>query len=330
MCSSMPIWRWIFFFLLSGFVIAHAYQQRLENGMSLQRFMVARAIRLYPLIILGALLGIGYALGSAWLNDDAQAARAIMLMAPLAMLALPVLPQLSSEPFPLNRPTWSLFNELLVNLLYALLAPRLSTRALLALVVISFCVEAATIVHYGSLQVIGSNFASLAAGIPRTVFPFFFGVLLYRWHLWLHAKSTPRMHLGFGGLALLLLMSFAPLPLRWGEIIYQLLCIGLLYPAIIMLGSNPLREQRLEARMRSAVTILGELSFPIYVLHYPLFDVFAKFATHAGFVEGQPRPWYLLAISLIVVLLSYLTLRSYDMPLRAWLSRRYRMRKQCY
>lgn len=47
-----------FFFLPSGFVISHAYGGRLASGqLSPDRFAVARVIRLYPLIVLGAVLG---------------------------------------------------------------------------------------------------------------------------------------------------------------------------------------------------------------------------------------------------------------------------------
>lgn len=309
-----------FFFLLSGFVIAHAYQQRLTSGMTVARFMVARVIRLYPLIIFAAVLGASYALWSAWLQHDSRALHAILLMLPMAMLALPVLPQLNAEPFPLNRPTWSLFNELLVNLLYAVIAPFLSNRVLVALVAISFCVEVATIVHFGSLQTIGSHFESLAAGIPRTIFPFFFGVLLYRLH---RSDALPLWRMSFVGLSLVLLVSFVAPPLRSGELVYEVLCIGLIYPAIIVLGSN----QQADARLVTVSTILADLSFPIYVLHYPLYELLALTATLAGITEGKPKPWYLLAMSLIVVSMTYVILRSYDVPLRAWLSQRYNARR---
>src|SRR5437879_3798779 len=46
-----------FFFLLSGFVIAHAYEKRLLETMSFCSFLVVRLIRLYPLILLGLLCG---------------------------------------------------------------------------------------------------------------------------------------------------------------------------------------------------------------------------------------------------------------------------------
>jgi len=37
-----------FFFMLSGFVLAHAYEERLRSGMKAWRFMRTRIIRLYP------------------------------------------------------------------------------------------------------------------------------------------------------------------------------------------------------------------------------------------------------------------------------------------
>ncbi|HEY8254564.1 MAG TPA: acyltransferase family protein, partial [Rhizomicrobium sp.] len=46
-----------FFFMLSGFVITHAYEGKLRAGMTWREFMLRRIIRLYPLIVLAALVG---------------------------------------------------------------------------------------------------------------------------------------------------------------------------------------------------------------------------------------------------------------------------------
>ena len=46
-----------FFFILSGFVIMHAYGARLMNGMSSMNYIWRRLIRLYPMAIIGILLG---------------------------------------------------------------------------------------------------------------------------------------------------------------------------------------------------------------------------------------------------------------------------------
>lgn len=45
-----------FFYVLSGFVIAYAYGNRLRNGLSLRGFLAIRLIRLYPLYLFGTVL----------------------------------------------------------------------------------------------------------------------------------------------------------------------------------------------------------------------------------------------------------------------------------
>ena len=45
------------FFALSGFVIALSYSERLAAGLGFGKFVVARAIRFFPLYILGIALG---------------------------------------------------------------------------------------------------------------------------------------------------------------------------------------------------------------------------------------------------------------------------------
>jgi peptidoglycan/LPS O-acetylase OafA/YrhL len=45
-----------FFFVLSGFVLAYAYEDRLSEGMKPIQFLRLRVIRLYPLYLIGTLI----------------------------------------------------------------------------------------------------------------------------------------------------------------------------------------------------------------------------------------------------------------------------------
>ena len=77
-----------FFFMLSGFVLAYAYFDRLDRGMPWCTFMRARVIRLYPLIPIGVLLGAGISL----LKQHVQAAAVpgeAWFDIPIALLLLP-------------------------------------------------------------------------------------------------------------------------------------------------------------------------------------------------------------------------------------------------
>ena len=46
------------FFLLSGFVIAYSSDEHLQHGMPATQFLLRRLIRLYPMIVLGTLVGV--------------------------------------------------------------------------------------------------------------------------------------------------------------------------------------------------------------------------------------------------------------------------------
>ncbi|HEX7694251.1 MAG TPA: acyltransferase family protein, partial [Sphingomonas sp.] len=47
-----------FFFMLSGFVMAHAYGDKLRAGLTIKGFAEIRLARLYPMIFLGVTLGL--------------------------------------------------------------------------------------------------------------------------------------------------------------------------------------------------------------------------------------------------------------------------------
>ena len=54
----MHIWPLDFFFILSGFVIAYAYDDRWGKSMSSGNFFKRRLIRLHPMVVMGAVLGV--------------------------------------------------------------------------------------------------------------------------------------------------------------------------------------------------------------------------------------------------------------------------------
>ena len=47
-----------FFFMLSGFVIGYAYDDRLSGGMSIWSFFKRRLVRLHPMLVVGTILGL--------------------------------------------------------------------------------------------------------------------------------------------------------------------------------------------------------------------------------------------------------------------------------
>lgn len=113
------------FFCLSGFVIAHAYQDRIIAGLNLTSFLRLRLVRLYPAYLVGFVIGV-YAL--ALKQSGGQADISIGGLIGSAVCNLLYLPfpgphsvvmyddLIPGSIFPVNDPAWSLFFEFVANI----------------------------------------------------------------------------------------------------------------------------------------------------------------------------------------------------------------------
>lgn len=106
-----------FFFVLSGFVLGYAYDDRWRKGMTSGKFMLRRIIRLQPMVVVGVLLGVVAFIvqGCEKWDGSAVSISAVVLSLVLGLFMLPSLPGTlpevrgNGEMFPLNGPSWSLF-----------------------------------------------------------------------------------------------------------------------------------------------------------------------------------------------------------------------------
>ena len=153
-----------FFFILSGFVISYAYDDR-WGRMSVGDFFKRRLIRLHPMVVMGALIG-----AVAFVADGSRQWSGVetpigwtMLALLFTMFMVPALPGLpyevrgNGEMFPLNGPAWSLFFEYVGNILYVFFIRRLSTKMLamltFALGIAHICFFTGDISGYGCVGV---------------------------------------------------------------------------------------------------------------------------------------------------------------------------------
>ena len=132
-----------FFFVLSGFVIGYAYDDRWDR-MSITDFFKRRLVRLHPLLNLGTLIGVLF-----FYFGDAPALLFVMetpwwkmlLIALLGCLMIPTTPSMDirgwSEINSLNGASWSLLWEYIANILYALVIRHFSKLCLVIFVILS-------------------------------------------------------------------------------------------------------------------------------------------------------------------------------------------------
>ncbi|MDG5488239.1 acyltransferase [Sphingomonas sp. BGYR3] len=299
------------FFMLSGFVLAHAYGERLDSAAERVRFVKARLIRLWPLYLVGCLIALPAAIGMTlfgWSYWTPTALVLSILTAPFFIL-LPY----DSYTIPLNPPGWSLSFELIANAVFLFVGIR--WRWVIAIVGIS-----APLLLLGIYLYTGgtTGWHSFAGAFPRTFFSFFAGVLLFR--LW-QGQWLPRLSLPAVLLMALLVLMCALAPRQ--ERSYSAFVLFLFNPALIWLGASSV-ARGVVARL---CTWLGDISYALYVLHAPVimsveglrFLMLSGSDAATYTPDGSTAP---ITLPIAIGLAHLLTYR-WDTPLRRRLTARY-------
>jgi len=315
------------FFIMSGFVIAYSYGERLGHGMSPWTYLYRRMVRLYPMFIIGLLLGCAVLYYGVYNGAIAYQTVDILRGATLNAFYIPFLNSLplyheTGQIFPANPPAWSLFFEIVASGAFLLLC-RLGRGSLMAVVVLCCVAVIAAGIHYGHgrtwVEVHNGYFTSnFLGGLPRVGFGFSFGVLLQRVVRDDIAGSHIRALMGrlpyasFVLYAAVLVIFLFPKPVHG---LYPLLALVSLAPAVVFIGAQVHLPPGLE---RNVAKFLGWISYPIYCVHYPIVRL-AIFMRDSGYGSG-----YLLmaggaAASLV---LAIVLTRWFDEPVRGWLSAR--------
>lgn len=290
------------FFLISGVVIAYAYEPRLSMGWSPVEFIAERIRRLAPLYFLAVFLAIFSAFLLIRLGHP-QSYLALKLA--LAILFIPVL--IGNSPlYPLNPPCWTLLAEILVNLGFAAAARQVQERGLILLIFVCFLLLCWAVVRSPQAADLGTTAPSWAGGLARAGFSFPLGVLLCRLH---REGRLAQLRVRPWLLIAAVAASFSlPLATRF----YDLAMIGLFYPGVIVLALANEPESPMVDRLFG---LAGFISYPLYVLHWPMLQVVLKLTPGDGLtVVG-------LLFALCCLLMAYFAGRSFDVPLQAWLRR---------
>ncbi len=321
-----------FFFLLSGYVIGYAYDDRWDT-MSAWEFFKRRLIRLHPMIIIGMTIGAitFYPQACEYFPNIAGTPvwkLLLVLLVGYTLLPLPLSMDIRgwTEMHPLDGPAWSLFFEYLANILYALIFRKLS-KTLLAIFVF---IAGAALIHLTVTgpqgDVIGGwslEPQQLRIGFTRLCFPFFMGLLLSRTAKPGHVKNA------FFWCTLLLVAALAMPRIGsnehvWMNGLYDSLTIIIVFPAIVYLGASGDLHNSFTIKLNR---FLGDISYPLYIIHYPFIYLYmAWVAKHKQYVEPAPTIELVYAsalVTLVVILLAYACVKWYDIPVRNWLTKKF-------
>ena len=325
-----------FFFILSGFVIGYAYDDRWGKNFTMKDF-IKRLIRLHPMVIMGAVVGAitFYIQGSVQWDGTHIGISMVMLSLLCTIFFIPAMPGVgyevrgNGEMFPLNGPCWSLFFEYIGNILYALFIRRLSNKALTIVVVLlgvalaSFAIF--NVSGYGNIGVgwtlDGVNFIG---GLLRMLFPFSMGMLLSR-------NFKPMKLRGAFWICTLVMIALFAVPYLEGTEsictngIYEAFCIIIAFPILLWIGASGTTTDKKSTQI---CKFLGDISYPIYVIHYPFMYLFyAWLIKNQLFTLGET--WQVaLCVYAWNILFAYLCLKLYDEPVRKYLAKRFLNKKQ--
>lgn len=310
-----------FFFILSGFVIGYAYDSRWDR-MTTGGFFKRRLVRLHPMVVMGAVIGAVTFLiqGSVQWDGTHVGIGRVMLAMLLAMFMIPAFPggraeiRGNGEMFPLNGPSWSLFFEYIGNILYALLLRRLPKWALAVLCAVSGALLIGISVRDGFLGVGWSMVdGGFWGGLVRMLFPYTAGMLMARMF------KPVRIRKAFL-LCSLVLIAIALTPTvggaGWHNGLFEALCVIVIFPSLVWLGAS---ENNLGEKTRAACSFLGDLSYPLYMVHYPLFYLYYSYIGFDGngvamtFSEAWPAAVIVVIAS---IALAWICMKFYDIPLR--------------
>ncbi len=298
------------FFTLSGFVLAVAYSRRIHS-MSLWEFLLKRAIRFMPIIVLATVISSSYLLSKAISRTDEILYSTLLLAFLTGALNLPFFGAPSNiggpQLFPLNGPQFSLFFEVVANGVWW--AVRFGPQVFIA--VATFLLSASCVIVYG---IGGDTTATFWLGFAHVGSSFSLGVLVYHLNEALAPKKRHALSALFWCLALLMLGLFciqveAPFSIK-------LLWKFAFAPALVWTGSSV----DLSATQTRLCRYLGDLSYPIYALHYPIF-CWVNGVIQA-FTGGKNPTLETLVVVFAVLAASHLFFQLYDKPVRSYLDRR--------
>ena len=324
-----------FFFMLSGFVIGYAYDDR-WNRMTVGTFFKRRIIRLHPMVIMGSIVGAAFFYFQESpcfppIENTSVGTMLLVMLLGCTLLPLPLKFDIRgwTEMHPLNGPAWSLYYEYIGNILYALFIRRLSNKALTVFVVLLGVALAAFAVFnvstYGNIGVgwtlDGVNFLG---GSLRMLFPFSLGMLMSR-------NFKPMKVRGAFWICTVALIALFAVPYLEGmeplcmNGVYEAFCVIVAFPIILWIGASGTTT---DVQSTKICKFLGDISYPVYVIHYPLMYLF-----YAWLIENKlytlGETWHVaVCVFVLSIVLAYLCLKLYDEPIRKYLAKRFLSKKR--
>lgn len=285
------------FFIISGFVLMHSYAKKIENRqLNFLGFLKTRLARLMPLFVVGLLLGCLSMMYSCRLSGGTCNSSILpamlhgLFMLPYFNDAMwPIGIRVSQYYFPLNQPGWSLFFELFINIVFFYWIVSTKAQHLLKLVVFGFIALIVTYFFHGSINVgfaVNDNFYW---GFTRVFYHFFIGVFIYTQYEKYGLNSRLIAFIS----VTLLLASFL-----LNSSLVSMFTLFILAPFTVLANA----KITFKGYAERVCTWLGDISYPLYIVHWPIFQLLYLF----GHLEGLSLPVRVVVMGIITIIFAWL------------------------
>lgn len=309
------------FFCLSGFVLTQAYSNRIDGGMTFRKFILQRFIRLHPMFVIGNFSGFIVTLFiiEHHQTDFTFGSLLVSMMVNLLYLPFPNAETIQygsnvvhASIFPSNNPSWSLFFEIWVNVLFFWLLAKTRYWKIVCVAVATLSLTAMIFaIWYGRGPLgWGWGLSQMIVGAIRSVAGFSTGMFLLN----VSNYFRPRVWNSNITAFFFMIFVFGLSSMQDGRLLYAIAIVAV--PFLVFYGSI----LSTSGMISSACEYLGELSYPLYCIHFPIIAALKVL----GLDTDNESPLIFLMFSLFLSLLaSHLLLRFFDRPVRLWLTRRY-------
>jgi peptidoglycan/LPS O-acetylase OafA/YrhL len=215
--------------------------------------------------------------------------------------------------FAFNAPSWSLFWEYVANIFYAFVLYKVGRRTLGALTILAGVIIC--LVSYRAGNLLGGwskdNFLD---GGARVAYSFLAGLLLYR------SNWIIKNNFGFPALAILLFLVFIMPGSQWNWLT-EVLVVLFIFPLVVSLGAG----SGLSSQWKKVCRFSGNISYPLYMTHYAAIWIFGNYYTSKK-PPVEDLPYFIIPGIIIMVLIAYVVMVFYDIPVRRYLTKKWRHR----
>ena len=110
----------------------------------------------------------------------------------------------------------------------------------------------------------------------------------------------------------------------WMNGIYDAVVVIVIFPIIVSIGAGGSLQNNRAAKISK---FLGDLSYPLYITHYPLIYIYTAWVVDNKIPLGAEGLLWGFALVITSITVAYACLKLYDEPVRAWLKQRFLVRK---